>query len=247
MGISKIIIAIDGYSSTGKSTFAKLIAGKLDYIYIDTGALYRAVTLYALRNGWIAGPVPGDPCPIDTAALQQGLKEAVFAFRPTGPGGKSETYLGGENIESEIRTMEISERVSYISALPFVRAFVDDLLHAFGKEKGVVMDGRDIGTAVFPDAELKIFMTASPRIRAERRYRELLAAGRPQSLEQVLKNLEERDYLDTHRQTDPLVRAEDAILLDNSNMTIQQQVEWLRGILRSRFGLEMKTDSPACS
>lgn len=242
MGNSKIIIAIDGYSSTGKSSFAKLIARKLDYIYIDTGALYRAVTCFACRNGWIGEPSEENPCPIDTDSLREGLRKISVTFRPTGPDGKSETYLNGENIETQIRSMEISAKVSYISALPFVRKFIDGILHAYRKERGVVMDGRDIGTAVFPDAELKIFMTASPRIRAERRYKELQAAGNPQSIEQVLKNLEERDYMDTHRETAPLIRAEDAILLDNSQMTIPEQLQWIGGILRERFGLEMKAD-----
>ena len=242
MGNSKIIIAIDGYSSTGKSSFAKLIARKLDYIYIDTGALYRAVTYFAYRNGWIGKPSPENPCPIDTGSLREGLQKISITFRPTGPDGKSETYLDGENIETQIRSMEISAKVSYISALPFVRKFIDGILHAYGKEKGVVMDGRDIGTAVFPDAELKIFMTASLRIRAERRYKELQAAGNPQPLEQVLKNLGERDYIDTHRETAPLVRAEDAVLLDNSHLTIPEQLQWLEDILLKKFGLEMKED-----
>ncbi|MBR5857142.1 MAG: (d)CMP kinase [Bacteroidales bacterium] len=226
----RIIIAIDGYSSTGKSSFAKLIASKLGYIYVDTGAIYRAVTYFAYSCGFI-----DSRCKIKEEWLKKAIKGIRVTFRQTGENGKSETYLNDVNVERQIRTMEISNKVSYISVLPFVRNYVDGILKEFGKSKGVVMDGRDIGTAVFPDAELKIFMTASAQVRAERRFKELQDKGAKESFEEVLKNIEERDYIDANRETAPLMRAEDAILLDNSNMTIDQQMEWLDCILKERF------------
>lgn len=231
---SKIIIAVDGHSSTGKSSFAKVIASRLGYIYVDTGALYRAVTYFAYNNGFI-----DNKCKIDKDGLKKTLIKNNITFKP-GQNGKSETYLNDANIEKQIRTLEISNKVSHISALPFVRSFVDKLLHEFGKEKGVVMDGRDIGTAVFPKAELKIFMTASPEIRAQRRFKEIQEAGGKENYEQVLKNLKERDYIDEHRSAAPLVKANDAILLDNSNMTIPEQFVWLDKILLDKFNLQMK-------
>ncbi len=230
----KIIIAIDGHSSTGKSSFAKVIAAKLGYIYVDTGALYRAVTYFAYTNGFI-----DNKCKIYKEGLKLTLPKNNITFKP-GKDGKSETYLNNANIEKQIRTIEISNKVSHISAVPFVRDFIDNLLHKFGREKGVVMDGRDIGSAVFPDAELKIFMTASPEIRAQRRFDEIREAGGKDSYEEVLKNLKDRDYLDEHRTVAPLIKAKDAILLDNSNMTIPEQFVWLDKILSERFNLQMK-------
>ena len=226
MDTQKIIIAIDGYSSTGKSTFAKLVAAKLCYVYIDTGALYRAMTLCAIKNGII-----DHENNIDHDLLQRTLPNTVVEFRPTGENGKSETYLNGENVEKEIRGLEIANKVSHIAAVPAVRNFVDSMLRVYGEKKGVVMDGRDIGTAVFPNAELKIFMTADPKIRAERRYKEMVEKGENPNMEDVLKNLLERDYIDTHRETAPLTQAPDAVLLDNSYMTLEEQMEWVLNIL----------------
>lgn len=222
----KIIIAIDGHSSTGKSTFAKGIASKIGYIYIDTGALYRAVTLLSIRNGYISKNNT-----IDLDSLKKTLENTDINFRTTGENGKSETYLNNINVEKEIRTLKVSNKVSHIAAIPFVRDYVDKRLREIGKNKGVVMDGRDIGTAVFPNAELKIFMTADPRIRAERRLLEMQQKGENPPFEDVLKNIIERDYIDEHRDTAPLVRASDAILLDNSNMTIEEEMQWVQKII----------------
>lgn len=229
MDKEKIIIAIDGYSSTGKSTFAKLVAAKLGYIYIDTGALYRAVTLSACLNGAI-----GPQNDIDHENLEKTLSVTTIEFRPTGENGKSETYLNGKNVEKDIRTLEISGKVSHIAAIPSVRNFVDSMLKGYGEKKGVVMDGRDIGTAVFPNAELKIFMTADPQIRAERRLREMVLKGENPDREEVLKNLLERDYIDTHREVAPLTQASDAVVLDNSHMTLEEQMDWILNILDKR-------------
>lgn len=230
---SPIIIAVDGYSSTGKSTFAKAIASELGYIYIDTGAMYRAVTLLAVRSS-----LAGAGQTIDFDGLRKILygKPAVeISFRTSGPGSVSETWLDGENVERSIRTLEISRLVSYVAAEPFVRDYVDNRLREIGAAKGVVMDGRDIGTAVFPDAELKIFMTARPEVRARRRYEEMRSRGRENvTYEDILSNLSERDYIDTHRAVAPLRRADDAVLLDNSDMSVEDQIVWFRNILRER-------------
>ena len=229
---SPIIIAIDGYSSTGKSTFAKAIARELGYIYIDTGAMYRAVTLLAVRHGLVSKNNT-----IDEAELRKylfGQPSAEISFRTSGAGGASETWLDGENVERQIRTIGISRIVSHVAALPFVREYVDLRLREIGSHKGVVMDGRDIGTAVFPDAELKIFMTARPEVRARRRYEEMRSRGHDVSLEEILDNLSERDYLDEHRPTAPLSRADDAVLLDNSDMTVDDQVVWFKDLLKRR-------------
>lgn len=230
MQMTKIIIAIDGYSSTGKSTFAKLVAARLGYIYIDTGAIYRAVTLCAIQHHII-----GDDAAINMPELEKMLSNIEIEFRNTGKGGGSETYLNNTNVEQQIRRLDVSSKVSHIAALPIVRKYVDDKLRVFGAEKGVVMDGRDIGTAVFPDAELKLFMTADPKIRAQRRIDEMRAKGENPNPEDVLKNLLERDYIDTHREAAPLTQAPDAILLDNSHMTLDQQMEWIMNILRERY------------
>ena len=230
MKISRVIIAVDGHSSTGKSTFAKSIAQKLGLLYVDTGALYRGVTLFALRESLIS-----DKNIINTDKLSSLLPELRPEFRNTGPQGKSELYLNGELVEREIRTLDVSGKVSYIAALPFVREFVDRILKEYGEKRGVVMDGRDIGTAVFPDAELKIFMTANPEVRAKRRYDEMVAKGEPADFEKILENIVERDYIDEHRETAPLRKAPDALLLDNSNMTVEEQMEWLSGKISQKW------------
>ncbi|SUE32896.1 (d)CMP kinase [Rikenella microfusus] len=223
--MKKIIIAIDGYSSGGKSTFAKAVAAKLGYIFIDTGAMYRAVTLYAMRQG-----IADDPAAI-TAALP-GIR-IDFRFNPQT--GRSDVYLNGENVETEIRRIDVSNRVSSVSSIPEVRAKLVAMQQEMGRAKGVVMDGRDIGTVVFPDAELKIFMTADPRVRAERRYKELTAKGETVSMEEIERNIRERDRQDETREVSPLRRAADAVLLDNSRMTVEQQMEWIDEQLE-RFG-----------
>jgi cytidylate kinase len=230
---SRIIIAVDGHSSTGKSTFAKQIAARLGYIYVDTGALYRAITYFAYNCGFI-----DNKCKIKEDWLKKALKGISITFKPTGENGSSETYLNDANVEKQIRSMNVSNKVSHISTLPFVRAFVDDILRKLGAKKGVVMDGRDIGTAVFPNAELKLFMTASVEVRAERRFKELQAKGGKESKEEVFKNLQERDYIDANRETNPLAKADDAILLDNSYMTIDEQCAWLAGILKEKFDID---------
>ena len=230
--ISPIIIAIDGYSSTGKSTFAKDVARELGYIYIDTGALYRAITLLAERHSLI------DP---KNVIDESGLKELLYSdtrpqitFRNVGYNNDCHTFIADEDVESEIRSLRISDRVSYIAAIPIVREFVDQILRKLGKSKGVVMDGRDIGTAVFPEAELKIFMTASDKVRAERRLAQMLSKGEEATMEDVLRNLRERDYIDANREIHPLTKADDAILLDNSDMTLKDQLVWIKEILKQR-------------
>ena len=223
-----IIIAIDGYSSTGKSSFAKLIAKEFSYLYLDSGALYRAVTLYAMENGMISAN--GD---IDVPALVSKLPELDIHFEYTPEG--SHTYIGDRCVDSLIRTIEVSSHVSPISVLPEVRNFVDRKLVEYGKNKRIVMDGRDIGTSVFPNADLKIFMTADDNVRAERRLKEMQASGKAPDFEAVLKNLKERDYIDSHRETSPLRKADDAIVLDNSNMTMDYQMVWIRGLISDKF------------
>lgn len=222
---------MDGYSSTGKSTFAKMIARKLGYIYIDTGAIYRAITLYAIDSGFII-----NDSEINTELLLKSIKEERISvyFRTLPPENKSCTFLNGANVENEIRTLKVSELVSIVAAIPFVREFVDIILHRIGQEGGVVMDGRDIGTAVFPNAQLKIFMTADPEIRAERRLKEMLASGENAKFEDVLENIRKRDYMDTHRTTSPLTMAPDAILLDNSHLTLDEQLLWIEQILQQK-------------
>lgn len=225
MQIPKIIIAIDGYSSTGKSTFARMIASRLNFIHLDSGAIYRAVTLYALRKGFIDYRNH-----IDEDALMDALDTLNISLSP-------EIHIGEENVEHEIRQMDVSNAVSPVSAIPFVRTYVDNLLRHYGREGGIVMDGRDIGTNVFPKAELKIFMTASAEERAKRRYNEMLASGKQVKFEDVLKNIQDRDFLDTHRSVSPLRQAPDALVLDNSFMTINEQLAWLGCVLKDRFGI----------
>lgn len=224
--MKRIIIAIDGYSSTGKSTFAKKIAAELGYIYIDTGALYRATTLQLLRK-----KVLRSDHTIDLAAMQQVLEHTRIGFQYNEGEHRSETFLDGENVEQQIRTLEVSNQVSYVAVIPKVRAFVDELLHQLGSRRGVVMDGRDIGSAVFPDAELKIFMTADPIIRAQRRLEEMRIKQPDITLEEVLQNIHERDHIDSSRPTNPLTKTPDALVLDNSNMTLDEQMDWFRSIL----------------
>lgn len=220
--MKKITIAIDGYSSCGKSTMAKDLAREVRYIYVDTGAMYRSVTLYAMRNGLFNADGS-----INTCELEQKMGEINISFRLNSETGRPDTYLNGELVEKDIRTMEVSARVSPIAALPFVREALVARQQAMGKEKGIIMDGRDIGTVVFPDAELKIFVTASAEVRAQRRYDELKAKGMPADFDDILKNVKERDYIDSHREVSPLRKADDAIELDNSNMTIAEQKAWL--------------------
>lgn len=225
----KIIIAIDGHSSCGKSTMAKQLAKQIGYVYVDTGAMYRAVTLFAMQNGMYP----------DEGIREEELKTAVsngeiqISFKFNAETGRPDTYLNGVRVEEEIRNMAVSSRVSPIAALPFVRSLLTEQQQAMGEKKGIVMDGRDIGTAVFPNAELKIFVTASAKVRAQRRYEELMNKAKTEeekaalNYEEILKNVEERDYIDSHRETAPLRKAEDAIILDNSEMTIEEQNSWL--------------------
>lgn len=219
--MKKITIAIDGFSSCGKSTMAKDLAREIGYIYIDSGAMYRAVTLYALDNGMFLGDR------IDTERLKSDMQHIHISFQINPDTGKPDTYLNGTCVERRIRTMEVSSRVSPIAALDFVRNAMVARQQEMGKAKGIVMDGRDIGTTVFPDAELKIFVTASAEIRAQRRYDELKAKGETASLEDILENVKQRDYIDQHREVSPLKKADDALLLDNSHLTIAQQKAWL--------------------
>lgn len=219
--MKKITIAIDGYSSCGKSTMAKDLARSIGYVYIDTGAMYRAVTLYAMRHGIIHSGS------IDADKLQAEMGNINISFKLNTETGMPDTYLNGELVEREIRTLEVSNNVSPIATLAFVRAAMVCQQQAMGKEKGIVMDGRDIGTTVFPDAELKIFVTASPEVRAQRRYDELKGKGMPAEYNDILANVKERDYIDSHREVSPLRQAEGAVVLDNSHMTIPEQKEWL--------------------
>ena len=219
--MKKITIAIDGHSSCGKSTMAKDLARRIGYVYIDTGAMYRAVTLFAMRHNLIANGQ------VDAAKLQEEMGNIHISLRLNPETQRPDTYLNGECVEREIRTMEVSRHVSLIAALPFVRSAMVEMQREMGKEKGVVMDGRDIGTVVFPTAELKIFVTASAEVRAQRRYDELTAKGEKCNYEEILENVKERDHIDSTRETSPLRQAEDAIVLDNTNMTIPEQENWL--------------------
>jgi cytidylate kinase len=230
--MNKIIIAIDGHSSTGKSTTAKAVAKALGYVYIDTGAMYRAATLIAIRKGLIALAGVAEPdgstktfTHIDADSLLAALKKSQLTFKYNPDLGYAELFLDGENIEKEIRSLEVANAVSEVAKLPAVRAFLVDLQREMGKAKGVVMDGRDIGTVVFPNAELKIFMTASEQIRAERRFKELQAKDPSVRFADVLANIQPRDPLDSTRTESPLRKAPDAVVIDNSNMTIDEQVQ----------------------
>lgn len=226
MKVSDIIIAVDGYSSTGKSSFAKLAARSLGLLYLDSGAMYRAVTLFAQEEKLIS------PIGIVDDRLEEALDGLDVHF-----GKDGRTYLGARCVEQAIRSMEVSSQVSPISAKPYVRAFVDNKLHEFGRNGGIVMDGRDIGSTVFPDAQIKVFMTASEQVRSKRRYDEMVAKGETPSMEDVVKNLRERDYIDSHREASPLQRASDAFVLDNSDMTISEEISWLRGLIMGKLGI----------
>jgi cytidylate kinase len=231
MIIPDITIAVDGYSATGKSTFAKLVAKEFAFLYLDSGAMYRAVTLFAQENGMIDAEAN-----IDLEALKAALDKGLdIHFEHTGDGCK--TFIGDRCVEKDIRTMGVSSQVSPVSAVAFVRNFVDDKLHQFSAAGRVIMDGRDIGTTVFPNAEVKIFMTARPEVRAQRRFDELVMKGENPDMEEVMKNLQERDYIDSHREVSPLSRAADAYVMDNSDMTLHEETVWMLGLLQGKFGI----------
>jgi cytidylate kinase len=226
---NKIIIAVDGHSSCGKSTLSKQLAQKLKYNYIDTGAMYRAVTLYALRNKIITNKK------VDVPQLIQSLPDIKITFRFNPEEQKSDTILNGENIETEIRDLNVSNNVSPIATIKEVRETMVKLQQAMGKDKGIVMDGRDIGTVVFPDAELKIFMTASSKVRAQRRYDELKGKGSDASFDAILQNVEERDFIDSTREESPLKQANDSLLLDNSELSREDQLKWVLNKVKERL------------
>ncbi len=217
----KLTIAIDGFSSSGKSTFAKRIASRLGYVFIDSGAMYRAVTLYAIENGIIRNGI------LDEDALVRSLGDIRMDFRFNPVRGASDIYLNGDHVDGKIRTIEVSNFVSEVSRIGAVREKLVAIQREMGREGGVVMDGRDIGTVVFPDADLKIFLTADPAVRARRRYEELKAAGQEVSFAGIERNIRERDHLDQTRKISPLRQAADAVVLDNSHMTLDQQMEWV--------------------
>lgn len=219
--MKKIVIAIDGHSSSGKSTMAKDLAKEIGYTYIDTGAMYRAVTLYCIQHGFFEGEK------IQEEELKASIHDIDISFRLNAETGRPDTYLNGVNVEKEIRGMEVADKVSPVATLGFVRRALVAKQQEMGKAKGIVMDGRDIGTVVFPDAELKLFVTASPEVRAKRRVYELEAKGIPASYEEVLENVKKRDYIDSTREESPLRQADDALVLDNSHMTLEEQKAWL--------------------
>ena len=225
----KITIAIDGYSSTGKSTVAKQLAAELGYVYVDTGAMYRAVTLYLMRKLLVSDTH------FDKEAILRHLPFINISFVFNKEVGYGEVHLNKENVEKEIRLMEVSQQVSKVAAVPEVRKMLVEIQQEIGKNKAVVMDGRDIGTVVFPDADLKLFMTASTEKRAERRYNELKARGEDIKFEDVLANVKERDYLDTTRDDSPLIKAEDAIEIDNSNLNLEEQFEKVVKLARNKI------------
>ncbi|MDR2914218.1 MAG: (d)CMP kinase [Tannerella sp.] len=230
--MKKIVVAIDGLSSCGKSTMAKDLAYSIGYAYIDTGAMYRAVTLYALQHDFFEGGR------LNASHLEKTMGDIKISFHVNPETGHTETYLNGKSVEREIRRMEVANRVSSVAALPFVRSALVEQQRRMGKEKGIVMDGRDIGTVVFPDAELKIFVTASPEVRAIRRLEELKAKGEKTSYEEILENVKSRDQQDMTRAIAPLRKADDAIELDNTNMTIPKQKVWLS----DQYNRVMKND-----
>lgn len=226
MNLPDIIIAIDGFSSTGKSTFAKLVAKEFGFLYLDSGALYRAVTLFAQESQLIS------KMNIVSPSLEEEIQGLPLMFSKD-----NRTFIGDRCVEKEIRSMEVSSQVSPISALQYVRNFVDGKLHEYGARGRVVMDGRDIGTTVFPEAQVKIFMTASDEVRARRRYDELVSKGEIPVFEEVVKNIRERDYIDSHREASPLKKAEDAYVLDNSDMTLSEEVAWIKGLVQGKFNI----------
>ena len=219
--MKRIIIAIDGFSSCGKSTMAKALARNIGYLYFDSGAMYRAVALFCMQNGLIDGEE------IDTAALRERLNEIHISFEADPETKNSVTLLNGVNVEHEIRSLEVSQFVSKVAALDFIRSAMVDQQREMGKQKGIVMDGRDIGTTVFPDAEMKVFVTASAEVRAQRRYDELVARGDNPDFNDILENVLQRDHIDQTREVSPLRKADDALLLDNSNLTREEQMNWL--------------------
>jgi len=225
----KIVVAIDGHSSCGKSTIAKAVAAKFGYIFIDSGAMYRTVTLFALRHNLIAD---GSVKKLELIGL---LSEIHIEFRYNPEKQTSATYLNGENVEDEIRQLTVSQNVSPVATIPEVRAAMVQLQREMGKNKGIVMDGRDIGTVVFPEAELKLFVTASVEIRAQRRFDELKAKGEKVSYEEILENVQERDYIDSNRKASPLKKADDALVLDNSHMTRDEQLVWVIGKVQEKL------------
>ena len=229
--MKKIIVAIDGHSSCGKSTMAKSLAAQVGYIYVDTGAMYRAVTLFAMRQGLF--DAQGQP---DAARLEALVPEIEVSFRLDPDTNLPLVCLNGEVVEEEVRTLEVSSHVSAIAALPFVREALTRQQQRMGEEKGIVMDGRDIGTVVFPQAELKVFVTASAEVRAQRRFLELTAKGQTVAFEDILRNVQERDYIDSHREVAPLRQADDALVLDNSEMTREEQMQWLLDRFEERTG-----------
>lgn len=225
--MKKIIVAIDGFSSSGKSTIAKELACEVGYIYVDTGAMYRAVALYAIRQGWLS------EVGLDEEALKNNMQNIIISFK-TNQDGKTETYLNGENVEGEIRSLKVANGASCVSTFGFVRRELVCRQQQMGKEKGIVMDGRDIGTVVFPEAELKLYVTASPEVRAKRRFFELQAKGEDVQYNDVLTNVVERDERDLNRKESPLKKADDAIEIDNSDMSPDQQMEIVRTLFRER-------------
>ena len=229
--MKKIIVAIDGHSSCGKSTMAKSLAAQVGYIYVDTGAMYRAVTLFAMRQGLF--DAQGQP---DAARLEALVPEIEVSFHLDPTTNLPLVCLNGEVVEEEVRTLEVSSHVSSIAALPFVREALTRQQQRMGEEKGIVMDGRDIGTVVFPQAELKVFVTASAEVRAQRRFLELTAKGQAVAFEDILRNVQERDYIDSHREVAPLRQADDALVLDNSELTREEQMQWLLDRFEERTG-----------
>ena len=227
--MKKITIAIDGFSSTGKSTLAKQIANQLGYIYVDTGAMYRAVTYFAMQHNFVSEKH------LETEELIKNLSDITLQFRFNETLGFAEMYLNNENIELAIRTIEVSRLVSKIAEISEVRIKLVEQQQKMGENKGIVMDGRDIGTVVFPDADLKLFMTASPQTKAQRRFEELIEKGQKVTFEEVLQNVQERDYIDTHREDSPLVKAEDAIEIDNSNLTKKEQFELVMELVKDKL------------
>lgn len=229
--MKKIIVAIDGHSSCGKSTMAKSLAAQVGYIYVDTGAMYRAVTLFAMRQRLF--DAQGQP---DAARLEALVPKIEVSFHLDPTTNLPLVCLNGEVVEEEVRTLEVSSHVSAIAALPFVREALTRQQQRMGEEKGIVMDGRDIGTVVFPQAELKVFVTASAEVRAQRRFLELTAKGQAVAFEDILRNVQERDYIDSHREVAPLRQADDALVLDNSEMTREEQMQWLLNRFEERTG-----------
>jgi cytidylate kinase len=227
--LKKITIAIDGFSSTGKSTLAKQLANHLGYVYVDTGAMYRAITFFAMQNGYITSDY------FDKETLINSLPFIKLQFKFNPNVGFAEMYLNGENVENQIRTMEVSGNVSRVAEVSEVRAKLVEQQQDFGKEKGIVMDGRDIGTVVFPNAELKIFMNASMETKAQRRFDELMAKGQEVTFDEVLKNVQERDYIDTHRKDSPLLKATDAIEIDNSNLNREEQFQIVLDLVNQKM------------